>query len=222
MTGTLIVVTGTTGAGKTTTCREFVSRHDDLWLHFGVDTFLGVLTPRQFVDGGPRSAEGVHMEPDDLNNPEGPAHLALGRYGAAMIHTMHEMAAAALRTGQNIIMDHITTMNPPLLQDCVAVLHRLPVLFVALRPPAEMINARIDARIEEVMKTLGPEHGKRTNEGTKRVSNYMAREIYSHDCFDMMLDTGSLSPSQVAAAISTRLQEGTGQAFTLLAKKFGL
>lgn len=222
MTGTLIVVTGTTGSGKTTTCKEFIARHDDLWLHFGADIFLGTLVPRKFVDGGPRCHEGLHMAPDDPNVPEGPAHLALGRYGMGMIHSMHEMAAAAIRSGQNVIMDHVTTQHPPILQDCVAVLHTLPVLFVALRLPPEQLDRRIDARLADVIKTLGPEHGKRANEGTRRVSSYMAREIFSHDCFDFTVDTGVLSPTDVADAISARLHEGPGRAFATLARRFDL
>src|SRR5439155_12991760 len=136
--GQLIIVTGTTGSGKTTTCGEFVAAANDLWLHFGVDLFLGRAVPRKFVDGGPRSHEGVHMAPDDPNDPEGPAHLDLGLYGAGLLHAMNAMAATAVRNGQKIIMDHITTIDPPLLQDCVACLHELPVLFVALKPDSAL------------------------------------------------------------------------------------
>jgi len=220
MMGTLVVLTGTSGSGKTTTCLEFVSRREDLWLHFGADIFLSKLTPRKFIDGGPRSGDGVHMVPDDPNDPEGPAHLDLGRYGAGMLHAMHEMIAAAVRAGQNMIIDHITTMNPPLLEDCVRVLRHVPVLFVALRPPQEILAARIDSRLPEIVKVLGPEHGKKANDGTKRVSRYMAREIFSHDCFDLVLDTGVLRPPQVCDAISARLSEGPGSAFETLARKF--
>ena len=219
MPGTLVIVTGTTGSGKTTTCIEFVARREDLWLHFGVDIFLSKLVPRKFIDGGPRSADGVHMVPDDANVPDGPAHLQLGRYGAGMIHTMHAMAAAALDAGQNLIMDHITTMNPPLLKDCVEVLGDYPVLFVALRPPLELLGERIDARLPQIIEQLGVEHAKRVNEGTRRVSTYMAREIFAHDCFDLVLDTGALKPPQVADAISARLEEGPGRAFATLAQR---
>jgi chloramphenicol 3-O-phosphotransferase len=67
----LVIVTGTTGSGKTTTCKAFVAQAEDLWLHFGVDTMLGTLVPRQFVDGGARGEEGVHMAPDDPADPTG-------------------------------------------------------------------------------------------------------------------------------------------------------
>lgn len=219
LTGQLVIVTGRNGAGKTTTCEEFVATAAGLWLHFGADLFLSRIVPRAFIDGGPRGTEGVHMVPDDPNDPSGPAHLDLGTYGEGMIQTMHEMAAAAVRYGQNVIMDHVTTMHPPILQDCVTRLHELPVLFVALKPSPELLDARIDARLAEIIERLGPEHGTAANEGTRRVGAYMAREIFSHDCFDLVIDNGELTPQQVVDAIRARLDEGPGEAFKALAQK---
>ena len=218
--GQLVIVTGATGSGKTTTCQEFVARAEGLWLHFGADLFLGRIVAKQFVDGGPRCAEGVHMAPDDPVDPDGPAHLALGHYGAGLIRTMHEMAAAAVRAGQNLIMDHVTTLHPPLLQDCVSRLAELPVLFVALRPPDAVRAARIDERTARGPLALDPEQSKRAHEATKRVSAYMEREIFSHDHFDLVLDSGALAPDQVAAAVAERLGQGPGEAFSALAERF--
>jgi chloramphenicol 3-O-phosphotransferase len=218
--GRILIVTGATGSGKTTTCREFCDAMDEPWFHFGADLFLGTVTPRKFVDGGPRCADGFHFVPDDPARPEGPAHLELGKYGVAMLRTLHEMAAAAARAGQNVIMDHVTTLDPPILQDCVARFEGLPVLFVGLQLSPKLRNERIDARLEEVVKILGPEHGAETNVRSKRVSNFMYDQIFSHDCFDLLVDTGDHRPSAVVAAISARLAEGRGEAFEKLGRKF--
>ena len=221
-TGNLIVVTGTTGSGKTTTCTEFINAADELWFHLGIDLIASRMVSRKFVDGGPRSSEGIHMVPDDPQDPTGPLHLEIGPLGAAIIRTLHEMAASAVRTGKNVIMDHVMTVNPPLLQDCVATLSDLPVLFVALRPPEERLRDRIDQRLPEVIKALGAEHGTLNNENTKRASRYIAREIFSHhDCFDLTLDTAALSPREVVDAIQSRQKKAPGEAFKVLAQKFG-
>jgi chloramphenicol 3-O phosphotransferase len=220
--GQLILVTGATGSGKTTTCREFVVTADDLWLHFGADLFLGRIVPAQFVDGGPRCSEGVHMAPDDELDPEGPAHLALGKFGAAMIRTLHEMAAAAVRAGQKVVMDHVTTLDPPVLQDCVARLSGVPVLFVALRPREELLEDRITRRQAHGDRALDPEQSKRAHEATRRVARYMARQIFGHDCFDLVIDNSAMSPREVVDAIRARLDEGPGTAFGALARRFDL
>jgi chloramphenicol 3-O-phosphotransferase len=217
--GRLLIVTGSTGSGKTTTCKEFVAQMDDLWLHFGVDLFLGTVVPRKFVDGGPRSSEGVHMEPDDPAAPDGPRHLALGRHGPGMIRTFHQMAAAAVRSGQNVVLDHVTTISPPLLQDCVATLRDLPVFFVGLRPPDEIIPNRIDERLESIVQALGREHAARANENTKLVSRYMSAEIFSHDHFDLLVDTHAHAPQEVVRIIAREMADRPGRAFAELARK---
>jgi chloramphenicol 3-O-phosphotransferase len=217
--GRALVVTGSTGSGKTTTCKAFVDAMDELWLHFGVDLFLGSVVPRKFVDGGPRCDEGVHMVPDDPARPDGPRHMALGGHGREMIRTFHQMTAAAVRAGRNVVLDHVTTIDPPILQDCVETLRGLPVFFVALRPPAEVIPQRIDARLDSVIATLGREHALRTNENTKLISQYMARQIFSHDLFDLVVDTEAHPPGEVVRIIAEALQARPGRAFAELAQR---
>jgi chloramphenicol 3-O-phosphotransferase len=204
----LVIVTGTTGSGKTTTCKAFIDQADELWLHFGVDQFLGQFVPRKFVDGGARGEEGIHMAPDDPRDPVGPCHMDLGRIGAGLIDTYHRMVRTGVENGHSIVMDHVTTLSPPILQDLVARVNDLDTLFVALKPPQDILGERIAGRIAEVEKVLGKEHAARNNEGTRRASQFVYREIFRHDCFDMVLDTGAMSPAEVAAAILARLREG--------------
>jgi chloramphenicol 3-O-phosphotransferase len=217
--GRALIVTGSTGSGKTTTCKAFVDAMEDLWLHFGVDLFLGSVAPRKFVDGGPRCGEGVHMVPDDPADPDGPRHLELGRYGFEMIATFHRMAAEAVRCGQNVVLDHITTLHPPLLQDCVRCFRDLPAFFVGLKPPEHVIPRRIDERLESVVAILGREHALKTNENTKLVSAYMSREIFAHDRFDLVVDTEAHAPAEVVRIIAAALAERPGRAIADLARR---
>jgi hypothetical protein len=99
----------------------------------------------------------------------------------------------------------------------VARLQGLPVLFVALRPDQTLLDQRIDARLAEIVASLGPDHGTRANEGTRRVRAYMVREIFSHDCFDLIIDNGALTPGEVVDRIMARLCQGPGEAFATLA-----
>jgi chloramphenicol 3-O-phosphotransferase len=220
--GQLVVIAGTTGSGKTTSCRALLAEADDLWVHFGADLVLGTMIDRRFVDGGPLAHRGVHIEPLDPAEPGGPAELRVGEDGEALIEAMHAMAAAAVRAGQKVVMDHVPTRSPPLLQTLVATLKDAPVLLVALRPPREVLMERIDVRLPEVVQVLGPEQGRVSNERCKHASDSIYREIFTHDCFDLVLDTARLTPPQVARAILARLEEGPGTAFARLAERLGV
>jgi chloramphenicol 3-O-phosphotransferase len=217
--GQIVIVTGTTGSGKTTTCQTFVAEADGLWLHFGVDLFFGKVVPVKFMDGGPRCDEGLHMVPDDQSLPDGPVHMALGRYGPGMVAAMHEMVAAASRAGQNVVMDHVTSTTPPLLQDCLARFKGLPVLLVALRPPIDTLGDRFVQRLAGIAAEYGEEHAARVNEGTRRATQYLEREIFRHSCFDLVLDSSALTPSEIVARINQRLAEGRGTAFPQLSAR---
>jgi chloramphenicol 3-O-phosphotransferase len=221
-TGQIVVVAGTTGSGKTTTCRTFLSRAEEVWLHFGVDLYLGTMLSRKFVDGGARSNECLHMAPLDPAKPAGPAEMRLGELGLPLIDTMHRMAAAAAKNGHNVVMDHVPTLSPPLLRSCVRALQELPLLFVALKPPRDVLMKRIDDRLPEVVAVLGPEQGRITNEGCKQASDFIYREIFTHHHFDLILDTAVMSPEQVADRIIARLREGPGTAFAALARELGV
>jgi len=220
-TGRILILTGSTGAGKSTTCNLLVDRLDGLWLHFGIDLVLGKLVPRKFIDGGRCSDEGVHSIPDDPDDPDGPWHLDMGRYGLPVIRSFHRMAAAAAKSGQNLVIDHIATVEPPILQDCVEVFAGLPVYFVALKPPPEVSPRRIDERLETLVPTLGREHAVRNSEAKKKVARWLYEQIFAHDCFDLVVDSERFGPEEVAGQIMAQMGECQGTAFAELARRFG-
>ena len=220
-TGKVLVVTGSTGAGKTTTCTLLVDRLEGLWLHFGIDFMLGKVMPRKFIDGGRCSQQGVHGAPDDPGNPDGPWHLDMGVHGMPVIRSFHRMAAAAVRSGQNLVIDHIATVDPPILQDCVEVFAGLPVFFVALKPPPEVSRRRLDERLETIVATLGREHAVRNSEAKKRVAASLYERIFAHDVFDLVIDTERHGPDEVTSLIMAKMGACEGTAFPRLRREFG-
>ncbi len=226
MTGQLVIVAGTTGSGKTTTCKEFVVSSNDLWLHFGMDLFFGTIVSSLYSTNGPRSSEGLHLVPDDPAQPDGPGHFELGREGPGLVRAMHEMVAAAVRSGQRVIMDAMMMTDPPFLQDSLARLHDLPVLFVVLRPAEHLLDQRLEQRIAEYLNhpsnSGDPGLARRLTEKLKRARNSMTSGVFSHDSYDLVIDSGALKPRQVVERIQARLQEGPGEGFARLAKRFDL
>jgi len=223
MTGQLIILAGTTGSGKSTTCGEFVTAADDLWLHFGMDTFFSTLVPRQYLHTGPRNSEGLHMVLDDPTQPDGPMHFELGKEGPGMVRAMHEMVAAAVRAGQRVIMDAMMLTDPPFLQDCLVRMQGLPILFVVLRPSEDLLDQRLEQRIDGYIAAgYPPELCKHASHEMKMGRNSMTRQVFSHDCYDLTIDSGALAPQQVVERIMTRLKEGPGEAFATLAQRFDL
>ena len=219
-TGRILLVTGSTGAGKSTTCRLLVDRLDGLWLHFGIDMVMGTLMPRKFVDGGRCSGGSLHGAPDDPAYPDGPWRLAMGEHGFSVIRSFHRMAAAAVSSGQNLVIDHITTLDPPILQDCIQVLAGFPVWFVALKPLPEVSPMRIDERLEALVPTLGREHAVRNSEAKKRVARWLYDQIFANDLYDQVIDSGLHGPEEVAERIIAAMGACRGTAFPALAARF--
>ena len=60
MAGQIVLVTGTSGSGKTTTCSAFARRAEEPYLMFGMDLLVGTLFPAKYTMFGskkvPRSA----------------------------------------------------------------------------------------------------------------------------------------------------------------------
>jgi len=226
MSGQIVLITGTSGAGKSTACREFRDTADDLWMLYGADLVLGTLIPGKFVEGGLKASECMHIEPDDPAQPMGACHMELGKLGPGLIASWHEMMAAAARAGINVIGDHILLTSPPFLQDCLLRLQGLPVLLVALVPPEDVLDARIadNERLTEGAAAAGlsTEQVAAITAKLQHVGKYMTREIFSHDVFDLVLDSGALSPAEIVEKIRTRLKEGPGEAFDKLAENFDL
>lgn len=219
-TGQLLIITGSTGSGKTTTCKTFVDRVDELWLHFGADQFLGGVLPRKYVDGGSRAQDGLRKVLDDPTDPDGPRHLEFGRYGLQMIDTFHAMVAAGVRAGSNLVIDHITTLDPPLLQSCIKHFRDLPVFFVALKPPQSVVPARLDNRLDKIVSALDREQARIANNNTKRMAEFLYGQIFSHDLFDLVIDSNAHAPDAVAGQITDSLARLPRRAFGELARRF--
>ncbi len=224
MAGQIIIVSGTSGSGKSTACQLFAKRSDDFWLLYGIDHFLSFTFPAKFGHHGPRAREGFYSHPLDENDPDGALRWNFGENGKRALHALHEWVAVASREGCNIVLDHLVMTDPPILQDCIWRMRDLPVLFVCLKPPFEVLMQRVATRTMDKKNPAAeffPEDAvKRAIDKLSRLRPWFYQSVYANDCYDLEIDTQKHSPDQVCDLIETRLAQGPGTAFDTLRTRY--
>lgn len=223
MAGQIIIVSGTSGSGKSTTCEMLAKRSNDFWLLYGIDDFMSGTFPAKFGHHGPRSHEGVYAHPIDENNPDGPLRWSFGPNGKRAFATLHEWVAAASRQGSNIILDHLMMVDPPVIQDIIWRLKDLPVLFVSLKPPFEVLMERVANRtMNKKMPTdiLGEDTVKRIIDRLNRLRPWFYEAVYANDIYDLEIDSAKHSPEEVCNIIEQRLAQGPSTAFDKLRARY--
>ena len=225
MAGQIIIVSGTSGSGKSTTCELLAKRSNDFWLLYGIDDFMSGSFPAKFGHHGPRSREGVYAHPLDDNDPNGKLRWSFGPHGSQAFAALHEWIAAASRQGCNIILDHLMMIDPPVIQDIIWRLNGLPVMFVSLQPPYEILKERIASRkMNKKMPTdiLGEDAVRKIIDRLDRLRPWFYDAVYANDIYDLQIDTVKHGPDEVCAIIEARLAQGPGSAFDALRRRYPL
>jgi len=215
MSGQVVVINGTSGAGKTTTCATFARRAREPWLMFGMDVTVGTLFPARYTMFGEMKDQGY-------------TPTAYGPMCMQALAAMHEMIAAASRVGQNMVVDHLAFVDPPVLQDAVWRMADVPVLFVNLRPSREVLEARVRGRridvipapIQEAMAAAGPEIIAELGAQLAEAGQWFYEHAYANEIYDLELDSSAMSPDEVCERIEARLGEGPGTAFARLRQRW--
>jgi chloramphenicol 3-O-phosphotransferase len=222
--GQIIIINGTSGAGKSTTCEIFAKRREDFWLLFGIDHFLSSSFPARYSHHGPDAQQGIYAHPVDEDVPEGTLRWSFGDKGWQAMCTYHEWIAAASRQGCNIIVDHLLMTDPPVLQDCVRRLAGLPVLLVTLKPSYDVLmerlaNRTIDKRLPAA-EIYGDEGLRRAVEKLNRLRPWFYESVYANDACDLEIDSVQHNPAEVCDLIEQRLAEGPGTSFEALRGRY--
>jgi chloramphenicol 3-O-phosphotransferase len=221
--GQIVIINGTSGSGKSTTAELFQKRSDDYWLLYGIDHFLSGTQPAQYGHHGPKSREGIHAEPADPADPDGPLKWTLGPKGVQAFAALHEWIAGASRAGCNIVFDHLLMTGTPVLADCAWRLEGLPALLVTLKPPFEVLEKRVAERQMDKklpVDLLGADAVQKIVDRLTRLRPWFYQSVYANDIADLTIDTERHGLDEVCAMIETRLAEGPGTAFELLRQKF--
>lgn len=135
--GTLIVLNGTSSAGKTTLLRELQQQLPEPYLEAGLDKFLWML-PRRYLAA-------------PLWNEVLGEAVRAGEVGHRLASGMHHALAALSRAGCHVVADHVL-VEPAWRDECRTLFRGLPTLFVGVVCPLPALVERERARAD---RTLG-------------------------------------------------------------------
>jgi chloramphenicol 3-O-phosphotransferase len=214
MNGQIVLINGTSGSGKTTTCATFARRAEQPYLMFGMDLLVGTLVPARYTMFGSMKEQGYQP-------------TAYGPVCMNALSAMHAMVAAASRSGQNMVVDHLMFLDPPVLQDAIWRMADVPVLFVNLKPSLEVLEERVKGRvitvipepIQEAMASAGPEILKALGDELSAATPWFYEHAYANEIYDLELDSSAMTPDEVCERIEERLRDGPGTAFAKLRER---
>lgn len=183
--GRVLVLNGTSSAGKSSLARALQDRWPGPLLDAGLDRHLEML-PRRYL--GAAWAEVYRYR----HHPDGSiAEIALGPVGRTLYRGMHRALAALAGAGNEVVADHVLLDRESVL-DLAGALHGLPAALVGVR-------------LEE------PHLSRRESERGNRTLGQAAAQlpvVHAHGPYDVEVDTAVLAPEDAAEAVLTWLASG--------------
>ncbi|MDX8477773.1 chloramphenicol phosphotransferase [Mesorhizobium sp. VK24D] len=190
--GQIVILNGAPRSGKSSIAAAIQEMFDGVWVNLGVDAYAQV-TP-------PRLRPGIGLRPGG-ERPDLETHVP--RLYAAL----HESIAANSRLGLSVVADvgHHDAYSRPLgiLSECARRLAGLPVLFVGVRCPIEVIMQRRNAGAADGTYVTGSDE-----DPMPRPVRLWQGEVHKPGIYDLEIDTSRLSPDDCAEAIRQRLITG--------------
>lgn len=188
MSGQTIFLNGASISGKSSIARELQALLlPDGYLHTGLDHILERVPAAWWGPNAHRDGFRV-VRTDDAEGPRTTVEIGTG--GRQMLSRARLAIAALARADVNLIIDEVL-FEPSFLEEYVAAIAGLPVLFVGVRCPVEVASAREQAR------------GNRSL-GAARVQTAL---VHTHAPYDLEVDTSLLSPRACAEVIIKALHD---------------
>ncbi|RWO86119.1 chloramphenicol phosphotransferase [Mesorhizobium sp.] len=191
MSGQIIILNGAPRSGKTSIARAVQERFDGVWINLGVDVYEQA-TPARY-----RPGIGLRLggERPDLEALVPGFHAGL-----------YESIAAHSRLGLNVVADvgHHDAYSKPLhiVADCARRLVGLPVLFVGVRCPLEIIMESRAASAADKEYVTGS-----SDVPVPLPVRLWQEEVHRPGVYDLEIDTSLLSPGQCADTIAEKLRQ---------------
>lgn len=201
--GQIVILNGAPRAGKSSIVKAIQDTFDGVWINLGVDTSILAMTPERYRPG-------IGLRP-------GGERPDLEPLVPVMYAALYDSIAAHSRHGLNVVCDfgHHEGHSRPygILGDCARRLAGLPVLFVGVRCPLDVIMQRM--RAGQPGRTYSEAS---SPDAIPAPVRRFTEKVHEPGIYDLELDTSVLSPAEAAEVIRRRLAEGPdGTAFRRLA-----
>jgi chloramphenicol 3-O phosphotransferase len=191
--GQIIILNGAPRSGKSSIVAAIQETFDGVWMNLGVDVFVRQVTPQRYRPG-------IGLRP-------GGERAELEGLVPVLYAAMYESIAAHSRLGLNVVVDvghHEGYAQPQgILGECARRLRGLPVLFVGVHCPVDVIMQRRNAREAGRDYVTGS-----ASEPVPEPVERWQREVHRPGRYDLELDTSQLSPLACAEIIRRRLHDG--------------
>jgi chloramphenicol 3-O phosphotransferase len=199
--GQIVILNGAPRSGKSSIVAVIQETFEGPWMNLGVDVFVREITPKRYRPGmGLRPGEDAHE---------------LAPLVPTMYAAFYDSIAVHSRAGLNVVVD-VGHHDAMILKDSARRLSGLPVLFVGVRCPIDVVMQRRNAG------QSGREGDYAVGSKTDPVPLPVQRwqdAVHVPGTYDMEVDTSRLSPEQCAALIHRRLTDGPApSAFRRLAE----
>ncbi|MBT4492916.1 MAG: AAA family ATPase [Gammaproteobacteria bacterium] len=197
--GTIIFLNGTSSAGKTTLAHALQERLTEPYQHVALDQFRDGLPDKYRGLNSPEGTtgqRGLNIVPVRPEHGEAYTEVRFGEDGRRLLRGMRRAIATMANENINILIDDII-LTPAFLDDYLTVMEGIPLYFVGVRCPPEVIAERESARPGRFPGTA--------------IGHF---EIcHAHDCYDVEVDTSLESPAICAEKVIARLKSGPPRAF---------
>lgn len=188
--GRIVLLNGSSSAGKTSLAHAIQLAMDDPWHHVALDQFRDGM-PGQYrgmnAPEGTSGHSGLNVVPTTKRG-ELVTEIRFGPMGRTMLCGMHRAIAAFAAAGNNVIVDDIL-FDAEILDDYLLALQDCDVLFVGVRCALEVVEERERTRLG---RFPGTAH-----------SHFL--EVHAHECYDLEIDTARFSAVECARKVRERL-----------------
>ena len=184
--GHIIILNGTSSAGKSTLAKALQTVLTEPYLHLGIDTVIFALPRRYLYPPDWHEVFRYHWPPD--GSADG-LEIEAGPYGHRLIGGLHRMVAALARSGQHVIVDHVL-LEPAWVEECAELFADLPALFVGVHCPLEVVEQRERDRKD---RTLGQ-------------ARAQFHKVHQRAIYDLTVDTSQRGAEECAAIIQQHVR----------------